>query len=101
MKEARLYIDFNEMIEEDLFPLSKTDFKTDSEGTLIDLYEGLHVKIYDTDFSSCSKIDNLIAEGTVELNTNIAWTNEAKWNCRIDKSGIYNESQKSKKPHQL
>ncbi len=97
MKEARLYVDFKEMMEEDLVLLSKTDFMTDSDGNNIELYEGLHVKIYDNDLSSCSKIDNLIAEGTVELNTNIAWTNEAKWNCRIDKLGIYNESQKSKK----
>jgi hypothetical protein len=97
MKEARLYVDFNEMIEEDLVLLSKTDFKIDSNRNNIELYEGLHVKIYDNDLSCCSKIDNLIADGTVELNTNIAWTNDAKWNCRIDKAGIYNESQKSKK----
>ena len=96
MKEARLHVDFNEMIEEDLVLLSKTDLKTDSKGKLIELHEGLHVKIYDNDLSSCSKVDNLIAEGTVELNTHIAWTNEAKWNCRIDKAGIYNESQKAK-----
>ena len=94
MKKARLKVDFNEMIEEDLVLLSKTDFKKDSKGKLIELHAGLHIKIYDNDLSSCSEEDNLIAEGIVELNTHIAWASEAKWNCRIDRSGIYNESQK-------
>ena len=41
MKEARLYVDFNEMIDDDLVLLSKTDFKKDSQGNLIELKEGL------------------------------------------------------------
>ncbi|WP_185969078.1 hypothetical protein [Carboxylicivirga sp. M1479] len=45
MKEARLYLDFKEMIEEDLVLLSKTDFKKDSEGNTIELSEGLRVKL--------------------------------------------------------
>ncbi len=94
MKEARLYVDFNEMIEDDLVLLSKTDFKEDSKGNTVKLKEGLKVKIYSDDLSGCSEEDNLIAEGIVELNTHAGWINEAKWNCRINKAGIYNESQK-------
>ena len=96
MIEARLYVDFNEMIEEDLVPLSKTDFKIDSSGKSIELKEGLKVKIYSDDLSSCHEKDNLIAEGTVELNKHGGWTEETKWNCRIDSFGIYNESQRVK-----
>ncbi|WP_430936494.1 hypothetical protein [Saccharicrinis sp. 156] len=93
MKEARLYVDFNEMIEEDLVLLSQTDIKTDSEGKTIKLKEGLHIKIYSDDLNSCNEVDNLIANGIVELNTHGGWTSEVKWCCRIDSKGIYNESQ--------
>lgn len=93
MKEARLNVDFSEMIEEDLVLLSKTDHKKDSEGNAIELKEGLKVKIYSDDLNSCNEKDNLIAEGIVEVNTDKSWSNDAKWNCRINKAGIYNESQ--------
>jgi len=97
MEEARLYVDFNEMAEDDLVPLSETDFIEDSKGNTIELKEGLDVKIYSDDLSSCYEKDNLIAEGIVELNTPESRRIEIKWNCRINKSGIYNESQKSEK----
>ena len=93
MKEPRLHVDFNQMIEDDLVLLSKTDFKKDSEGNTIELKEGLEVKLYSDDLSSCSIKDNLIANGIVELNTHIIFADEAKWNCRINNAGIYNESQ--------
>ncbi|MCG8580068.1 MAG: hypothetical protein MI866_09135 [Bacteroidales bacterium] len=93
MKEARLHVDFNEMIEEDLVLLSKTDFKQDSNGNMVELKEGIHVKLYDHDLSSCNEVDNLITGGVVELNTHAGSAGEAKWCCRIDSKGIYNESQ--------
>ncbi|MDD3320227.1 MAG: hypothetical protein PHS59_02150 [Paludibacter sp.] len=95
MKTARLNVDFGEMIEDNLVLLSETDTMVDSKGKTIHLKEGLKVKIYADDLSSCGKIDNLIAEGVVELNTQGGWTSHFKWNCRIDKKGIYNESQKT------
>ena len=97
MKEARIYVDFNEMIEEDLVLLSKTDFKEDSQGNRVELKEGMKVKLYSDDLSGCSQVDNLIADGVVELNTHPGWSTEAKWNCRINRAGIYNESQRSGK----
>lgn len=93
MKEARLYVDFNEMLEDDLVSLSKKDYKENSEGKLIELKEGLHVKIYSDDLSACNQKDNLVAEGVVEFNAHIASPKDAKWNCRINRAGIYNESQ--------
>jgi hypothetical protein len=96
MKEARIYVDFNEIIEENLVILSETDVKEDSKGNKIELKEGLKVKIYSDDLCSCNESDNLIADGVVELNTHGNWEREPKWNCRISKEGIYNESQKVK-----
>lgn len=94
MKEARIYVDFNDMIEADLVLLSKTDSKEDSQGNRIEFKEGLMVNVYSDDLSSCDEVDNLIADGVVELNTQAGWTSEAKWNCRINTAGIYNESQR-------
>jgi len=97
MEEARLYVDFNEMLVDDLVPLSETDFIEDSKGNTIELKAGLDVKIYSDDLSGCYEKDNLIAEGIVELNTYEGCNIDIKWICRINKSGIYNESQRSKK----
>ena len=93
MKEARIYVDFNEMLEDDLVLLSKTDIKKDSHGKKVVLYESLSVKIYENDINDFDEEDNLIAQGTVEFNTSTAsWAKAAKWNCRINSNGIYNES---------
>lgn len=97
MKEARIHVDFNEMVEEDLVILSDTDTKEDSKGNKILLKEGLKVKIYSDDLCGCNESDNLIADGVAELNANGNCEREPKWNCRINKRGIYNESQKMKK----
>ena len=97
MKEARIYVDFNEMIEENLVILSETDIKEDSKGNKIELKEELKVKLYSDDLCGCNESDNLIADGVVELNTHGNWDREPKWNCRINKLGIYNESQKINK----
>jgi len=93
MKEARIYVDFNELIENDLVLLSKSDFKEDSNGNLVELKEGMLVKIYNPNLNENGEEDNLIAEGTVELNTYKGWASVCKWNCRINKKGIYNESE--------
>ncbi|WP_372756090.1 hypothetical protein [Labilibaculum sp.] len=90
MKEARIYVDFNDMLEDNLVPLSENDLIEDSKGNNIELKAGIHIKIYADDFSSCHKRDNLIAEGIVEEDSGCG---PMKWNCRIDKKGIYNESQ--------
>ena len=94
MKLARIYVDFNEMVGENLVHLSETDIKTDSKGNNIELKKGMKIKIYADDLSSCGDKDNLIADGIVEVNTNSGWEQDIKWNCRINKAGIYNESQK-------
>lgn len=93
MKEPRIYVDFNELLEEDLVLLSKNDTELDSAGNLVQLSENKFIKIYMVDVDEANKIDNLLAEGVVELNTtNEGWGAIAKWNCRINHKGIYHES---------
>lgn len=93
MKEPRIYVDFNELVEYDLVLLSQSDSKLDSAGNLIELYEGLSIKIYMDDVDELGNIDNLIAEGFVETNTiKEGFGSVTKWNCRINSKGIYHES---------
>jgi hypothetical protein len=92
MKKARIYVDFNELIDDDLVLLSKTDLKLDSNGLKIKLEEGMHVSIYEENEDDEGIIDNLIADGIVVKNTFGGWTSEAKWLCRIDEKGIHYES---------
>jgi hypothetical protein len=95
MDRARIYVDFNEMVESDLVLLSKIDVKADSNGNEVTLAEGLFVHIYMDDTDASDNKDNLLADGIVELNDpnkNGQWTSAAKWCCRIDSRGIYNQS---------
>ena len=93
MNEDRLYVDFNEMLEENLAMLSQKDSKEDSSGNIIYINEGLKIKIYMDDENEFGQKDNLLAEGIVEKN-NYTLCPHVKWNCRIDENGIYNESKK-------
>lgn len=68
MKEPRIYVDFNEMIDSNVVLLSQTDFKKDSDGNTVELKDGMKVKIYMDDLNDLKEPDNLITDGTVELN---------------------------------
>jgi len=93
--EGRLWVDFNEMMDDDLVLLSKSDIKQDVNGSGIALFAGKIVQIYDEDFNDEGERDDLWAKGEVELNpyynTN-HWSARAKWCCRIDQNGIRNAS---------
>ncbi len=95
MKEPRILVDFNELIENNLVLLSKTDFKKDSAGNVIELKEGMNVKIYEYNDYGCEK-EFLLAEGVVELNKSGCFE-ICKWNCRINESGIVVKSKKKNK----
>jgi len=90
----KIYIDFNAMIEHDLILLSKTDFKKDSNGNMIQLKKGMRIKVYMDDEDEFGKPDNLIAYGTVEPNNSGAFKT-CKWNFRVDTNGIHHESELS------
>jgi hypothetical protein len=93
MKEPRLYVDFNEMLEPNLVLLSKEDTTVDSHGNVVVLREGATVRIYDDDSDINGNVDNLVAEGIVERNIATGWGAVAKWCCRIDSNGIRHESE--------
>ncbi len=93
MTPARIRVDFNEMLEPDLVLLSRADSCTDSNGTTIELSEGLDVQLYEVDLGEDGRPDCLIADGTVEQNrSGVAWARQAKWCCRIDGNGIRHQS---------
>ena len=95
MEQARIPVDFNEMLAPDLVLLSKTDARTNSAGETIILHEGLAVHVYEADSDADGKPDNLIADGTVERNVSTAsWAVAAKWCCRINKEGIRHEAER-------
>ena len=64
----RIYVDFNEMIEQDLVLLAKCDNKKDSEDNLIHIFQGKEVHIYMDDEHIDGFKDKLIASGKVEKN---------------------------------
>jgi hypothetical protein len=98
MDKPRIYVDFNEMLEPNLFLLSKDDTKLDSEGNKVSLREGMKVSVYSDDTDDEGKRDYLLAEAVVEKNTaQVAWAANVKWCCRIDDGGICHESSRKGK----
>ncbi len=94
MDKARIYVDFNEMVSEDVFLLSKEDVKKDSFGNLVTFYEGMPVSIYSDDCDDEGRTDNLIGEAVavkVDLREYPYWKN-VKWCCRVDMDGLMHES---------
>jgi hypothetical protein len=96
MNEARIYVDFNEMVTNDIVLLSKGDTKANSCGTPITFYEGMPVSIYSDDVDENGNKDNLIAEGIAvkyDLSNYSCWKH-VKWCCKIDENSIIHESDK-------
>ena len=95
MDKARVYVDFNEMVESDIVLLSKDDTITDSHGNIISLYEGMPVSIYSDDLSDHGEVDNFIAEGIAikyDLSKYPNWSH-VKWCCHIDLKTLMHESE--------
>ncbi len=68
MDKPRIRVDFNELLEEDLVLLSKTDEKEDSEGNVIRISEGAHVSIYEYNHYDDGTREYLLAEGAPGIN---------------------------------
>ncbi len=64
MEKARVSVDLNEMVTDDIVLLSKDDAKFDSMGSIITFFEGMPVRLYSDDASNSGETDNLIFEGT-------------------------------------
>ena len=94
MKKARIYVDLNEMVTDDIVLLSKGDTKVDSMGSIITFYEGMPVSLYSDDASNSGETDNLIFEGTAikyDLESYPGWQH-VKWCVRIDWNSLMHES---------
>ena len=94
---ARVYVDFNEMLSNNIVLLSKEDIKTDAEGNAVIFTEGKAVSVYMDDVDAEGIPDNLIADGTSELNPYYGserqgWGSHVKWILNIDSRGIRHES---------
>ncbi len=94
MDKARVYVDLNEMVTDDIVLLSKDDTKIDSMGSTITFYEGMPVSLYSDDASDSGETDNLIFEGTAikyDLKNYPCWCH-VKWCARIDWNSLMHES---------
>lgn len=94
MTSARIYIDFNEMVTDDIALLSKEDFKADSQGNIITFYDKMPVSIYSDDASATGEADPLLAEGIAikyDLQKYPYWKH-VKWCVRIDWNSLMHES---------
>lgn len=94
MDKPRIYVDFNEMIDDDIVLLSQNDTKIDSAGNIITFYEGMPVSIYMDDVDCDGREDNLIAEGIAikhDLNK-YPWSKHVKWYCCFNRNSWMNES---------
>lgn len=101
MDKPRIYVDFNEMVAEGIYLLSKDDTKTDSDGNTVTFYENMPVSIYSDD-ETAGKTDNLIAEGVAvkyDLSRYGRWAH-VKWCVRIC-GDIMHESDLFKRTNEL
>lgn len=82
-----LYVDYNELIEEDIIMLSKIDIKNDYFGVPVSLCEGLEVVGFQKDENIDGTRDDIIVEGVCTLNKT-GYFNHVKWVLKIDDKGI-------------
>lgn len=95
MDKARIYVDFNEMVSEDVYLLSKDDSKNDSSGNPVVFYEGMPISIYSDDADDTGKTDHLIAEAVaikIDLSSYSPNWQNVKWCCRVDTDSLLHES---------
>lgn len=98
MSISRIYVDFNEMVTEDIVLLSKKDAKANSNGELVTLYEGLEIGVYSDDERN-GELDYILADGVVtkyDLSEYPYWK-QVKWCLKINlETGFYHESETKK-----
>lgn len=94
MKRARIQVDFNEMVDDDLVMLSRVDACVDSLGNVINLVEGMKVYLYMEDGDLDGTPDNVMADGVVARNRypDNKWAAQVKWWCKIDRDTFHHES---------
>ncbi|MBR6770549.1 MAG: hypothetical protein IKM28_04815 [Lachnospiraceae bacterium] len=96
MDKARIYVDFNELVDDNIVLLSKSDTKIDSKGNIVTFYEGMPISVYSDDIDENGEIDNLIAEG-IARKQNLGGNWQEMWCCHMEPNSIMHESDKIKK----
>lgn len=94
LDRPRVRVDFNELVQDDLVLLSKTDEVKDSDGNQFLLTEGMEVFVYEFNTYNDGTNEYLLADGIAELNNsevNGQWSVVVKWCCRINNNGITNK----------
>jgi hypothetical protein len=76
----------------DILCLSHEDTCPDENGTVHHLREGLTVTAYDEDADEHGNRDDLLARGVVEPAPAWLQSHGSKWVLRIDKNGVFHES---------
>lgn len=95
MSRPKFKVDFNEMPEEDLVLFSKENFRTDSLGRSLKLFNGMKVLLFEEDLDEFNQLDTLVASGMLEINIRNDWSSHVRWCCRIDEFGIQHSSESS------
>lgn len=95
MDKARIYIDLNEMVTEDIVLLSRDDAKVDSRGELVTFYEGMPVSVYSDDASDAGEWDPLLGEGVAlryDLRAYPQWKH-VRWCLRLNWKSLVHASE--------
>lgn len=82
LDKSRIWLDFNEICDQDIYLLSQADIVNDSNGDDVELYEGLHISVFDFDKDANNNDDYLLAEGIVKRNE-LAIYPHIKWLCHL------------------
>lgn len=96
----RIYVDFNEMVTDNVVLLSKDDAKCDSAGNIVNFYEGMPVALYMDDLDADGNPDDLMAAG-VAVRYNLSaypYWRHVRWCCLIDGDGIRHQSEIKARP---
>lgn len=97
LDKARIWLDFNEFCALDadqkapIYLFSQADIVTDSEGTDVELYDGMRVSVFDGDLDSSNTPDAILADGVVIRNF-LEQYPRVKWLIRLEKHQISGKS---------
>jgi hypothetical protein len=95
MDNSRIYVDFNDEIEDGIILLiTDGDSTWDASGQRILLSEGQRISIYCNNTDENGNVDNLIADAVVVPNLSIGSSiRKSSWLCRILPPGVMLESE--------
>lgn len=82
LDKPRIWVDFNELVDFNTYLLSRVDYIGDSNGDTVELFDGLHISVFDIDLGEDGRPDNLLAEGVVIRNTSTLYC-EVKWLVKL------------------